>query len=211
MNDHAKPQIPDGYWQDAKGAFVPIETIKAEHQEEDALVKSLVAEARNLNQQLADFKAAAIGDVQAFRDLIKEKYGAKKGGPKGNITMSSFDGSLQVQVSVAEHITFGPELEAAKSLIDECIHAWSQGANANLRALVNDAFQTDKQGKINTQRVLGLRRLNMESDEAGIWAKAMDAISDAVRVTGTKTYLRVYSRNPKTENLEPISLDIASA
>lgn len=203
-----QPNVPDGYWEDAKGAFIPIESIKPEHQEEDALVKSLVEEAEELEQRLAAFKARAFGDVQAFRDLVAEKYGVKRGGKKGNVTLSTFDGSQQVVVAIAEHLSFGTELEAAKALIDGCIHKWSEGANANLRALVDQAFQVDKAGKISTSRVLGLRRLAIEDPD---WLRAMDAISDAIRVTGTKTYVRVYKRHPGSEVHEPVSLNIANA
>lgn len=199
--------LPDGYWRDAKGALIPVETIKPEHQEEDALVRSLAEEAEDLSKRLAAFKARALGDVQAFRDLVAEKYGAKRGGAKGNVTLSRFDGAAKIQVAVAENITFGAELEAAKALIDDCIHRWSEGANANLRALIDQAFQVDKQGKISTSRVLGLRRLAIED---GDWLRAMDAISDAVRVTGTKTYVRVYRRNEGQEDHEPVALDLAS-
>lgn len=204
---HEIQTIPEGYWKDAKGALIPIEKIKPEHQEEDALVRSLVEEAEELSRRLAAFKDRALGDVQAFRELIAEKYGAKRGGTKGNVTLSRFDGSAKVLVAVAENISFGPELEAAKALIDECIHRWSEGANTNLLALVDQAFQVDRQGKISTTRVLGLRRLAMDDAD---WLRAMDAISDAIRVTGTKTYVRVYRRGASEDEHVPISLDIAS-
>jgi hypothetical protein len=199
--------LPEGYWMDAKGALIPVSAIKPEHQEEDALVRELVAEAEALSARLAAFKARALGDVQAFRDLVAEKYGAKRGGQKGNVTLSRFDGSAQILVAVAENITFGAELEAAKALIDGCIHRWSEGANANLRVLIDQAFMVDKQGKISTHRVLGLRRLNIDDAD---WTRAMDAISDAVRVTGTKTYVRAYKRGQREDDRIPISLDIAS-
>jgi hypothetical protein len=64
----------------------------------------------------------------------------------------------------------------------------------------------DKTGKINTGRVLGLRRLNI-SDER--WKRAMDAISDSLQVTGTKAYVRVYERQDDGRYL-PLSLDMAS-
>lgn len=200
--------IPEGYMANAKGALVPVETIKPEHIEEDALVRELMAEAEELNAKLVAFKRRAFGDVEAFRDLVAEKYGAKRGGKKGNVTLNSYDGSLQLVVAVNESISFGPELEAAKALIDECIHDWSKDANANLRALVDDAFQVDKQGKISTSRVLGLRRLNIEDAK---WLKAMEAISDALRVTGSKSYFRAYKRRDGSEERSPVSLDIASA
>ncbi|WP_319530841.1 DUF3164 family protein [uncultured Cohaesibacter sp.] len=200
--------IPDGYMENAKGALVPIQTVKPEHIEEDALVRDLMAEAEDLNSRLAAFKQRALGNVEAFRELIAEKYGAKRGGKKGNVTLNSYDGSLQLVVAISESISFGPELEAAKALIDECIHDWSKDANANLRALIDDAFQVDKQGKISTGRVLGLRRLNIEDEK---WLKAMEAISDALRVTGSKSYFRAYKRQQGSEERSPVSLDIASA
>ncbi|MDX5595298.1 DUF3164 family protein [Pseudovibrio sp. SPO723] len=199
--------IPEGYWKNPKGAYVPLDTIKLEHQEEDALVRQIVGTARHLNRSLAKFKSDAPGDVQAFRDLIAEKYGAKRGGKKGNMTLLTYDGTLAVQVAISEHISFGPELEAAKSLIDQCISKWSEGANQNLQVLVDDAFQVDKEGKISTSRVLALRRSNIEDEN---WQRAMDAISDAVRVTGSKTYLRIYERDPMTGTQTPISLDLAA-
>ncbi|MBD8890919.1 DUF3164 family protein [Roseibium litorale] len=199
--------LPEGYWMDGKGSLIPIAKIKQEHQLEDALVKDLAAEADEIHRRLAAFKERAFGEIEALRDLLAEKYGAKRGGRKGNITFTSFDGTQQVVVAVAEHITFGPELEAAKSLIDECFHSWLSDANANLKVVVDDAFQVDKKGKISTSRVLGLRRHAIEDEK---WLRAMDAIADAVRVTGTKAYVRVYRRDPATEDREPVSLDIAS-
>ncbi|SDR08020.1 DUF3164 family protein [Pseudovibrio sp. Tun.PSC04-5.I4] len=199
--------VPQGCWQNAKGAFVPLTTIKMEHQEEDALVKEIVESARFLNQALSKFKVDALGNVQAFRELIAEKYGAKKGGKKGNMTLLSYDGTLAVQVAISEHISFGAELEAAKALIDQCISKWSEGANANLQVLVDDAFDVDKEGKISTTRVLALRRSSIEDAD---WQRAMDAIADAMRVTGSKTYLRIYERDPMTGLQTPISLDLAA-
>jgi len=141
-----------------------------------------------------------------------EKYEAKVGGQKGNITMSSYDGKRAVKISVQEHIHFGPELEAAKALIDDCIEEWSEGGNQNIRALVEHAFQVNKEGAIDTGRVLGLRGVNMKDKEGNVdpvWARAMDAIADAVKVKSTASYVRFYEENPNTGKLETISLDFA--
>ena len=201
-------QIPDGYKADPRGALVPIATIKPERLAEDELVLELAARAKALNKQLADFKAQALGDVEALLALIAEKYDAKKGGKKGNVTLTSFDGMLQVQVAVGESIAFGPELTSAKELIDSCVLRWSENSGSEIQALVQHAFQTNKQGKIDTGRVLGLRSLDIQDEE---WLRAMEAIADAVRVTGSKTYARFYERDPKTEDKKPISLDLANA
>ena len=117
-----------------------------------------------------------------------------------------------MKISVQEHIHFGPELEAAKALIDQCIEEWSEGGNQNIRALVDHAFQVNKEGSIDTGRVLGLRSVNMKSENGDVdpnWVKAMGAIADAVKVKSTASYVRFYEENPSTGKLETISLDFA--
>jgi hypothetical protein len=71
--------------------------------------------------------------------------------------------------------------------------------------LVNDAFQVDKAGKINTARVLGLRRLEIHDPD---WQKAMQAITESLQVTGTKQYLRFYERDANGE-YQQIPLNVA--
>jgi uncharacterized protein DUF3164 len=200
--------IPTGYMQDAQGNLVPEGNVKPQHKLEDELVRRLAASAQSIHDDLAAFKRVALGEALAFRAMVAEEYGAKKGGAKGNMTLRSFDGSFELQVAVSDNLSFGPELLAAKELVDNCLDRWYEGSDDNIKALVNHAFQVNKQGRIDTQRVLGLRRLDMRSDEE--WGRAMDAISDAVRVTSTKTYLRFYETDRKTGVRKPISLDLAA-
>jgi len=199
-------QIPEGYMMNAEGALMPVDKVKPAHKLEDETVKRLIADAKTINEQLAKFKALAMGDAQAFRAMVAEQYGAKRGGSKGNMTLRSFDGSMSVQVQVSETIEFGPELHAAKELIDECISAWSEGSSDNIKVLVNDAFRVNKDRNIDTGRVLGLRRLEISDPK---WTKAMDAIADAVRVTGSRSYIRFYEADNKGV-LRAIPLDLAS-
>lgn len=200
--------VPEGYMKNPRGMLVPTDKVKPEHIMEDGVVRDLVAQAEEINRTLARFREKVFGEVASFRELIAEKYDAKKGGAKGNVTLSSYDGTLQLQVSIGESITFGPELEAAKSLIDDCVLRWSENSGSEIKALVQHAFQTNKQGKIDTGRVLSLRQLEIDDPQ---WAKAMEAISDAVKVTGSKTYARFYRRDPITDAKTAISLDIANA
>ena len=134
------------------------------------------------------------------------EYGVKIGGSKGNVTLLSFDGRYKIQRAIAESLSFDERLQAAKELIDQCITDWSQGSSPEIRALVNDAFQVDQAGKINTGRVLGLRRLDIKDER---WLKAMTAISEAVQVVGSKAYVRVYERVGDTGQYQPIPLDVA--
>lgn len=200
-------EIPDGYMKNPEGALMPIDKVKPQHKLEDQLVSRLIDDAKVVSAQLTKFKDLAMSDVQEFRAMIAAEYGANKGGAKGNMTLRSYDGQLSVQVQVSEAIEFGAELQAAKELIDECVEEWAKGSNDNLHVLINEAFQVKKEGSIDTGRVLGLRRLDITDEK---WVRAMDAISDAVRVTGSRTYIRFYETDHKGDRVA-ISLDLASA
>ena len=198
--------IPEGYKQDAQGRLVPVESIAPIDLARDDLVAEIVQRTKAMHAQLRDYKAQVFDDLAAFVALSAEQYGAKVGGDKGNVTLTSYDGRYKIQRAVSETLSFDERLQAAKALIDECIHAWSQGARSEIRALVNDAFQVDKTGRINTTRVLGLRRLDIQDPK---WRSAMDAISDALQVTGSKSYVRVYERIGASDQYRQIPLDVA--
>ncbi|MGF1775876.1 DUF3164 family protein [Vibrio nomapromontoriensis] len=198
--------VPPGYLLDRKGRMVPESQVSAHDLEMHEFVLGTVAKAKTVQEQLRDFKAAAFGDCHAFLDLLAEKYQRKLGGEKGNVTFSSYDGTQQVQISVQSSIVFGPELQVAKDIIDECLHEWSEGANANLKAVVTDAFEIDKEGNLNTGRILSLRRINIADSR---WQEAMKAIADSILVASTKPYIRFKERGD-AKKMVNISLDIAA-
>jgi Protein of unknown function (DUF3164). len=198
--------VLDGYRKDAQGRLVAEALIKPIDQARDDLVMEIVNKAIGLHRLLADFKRDAFNDIDAFVELSAEQYRARIGGKKGNVTLRSFDGEYQVLRSIQEAIRFDERLQAAKTLIDECLTEWTEGARVELKAIINDAFAVDRAGNIRTAQVLGLRRLAI-SDER--WQRAMQAISDAVQVTGSKSYVRIYKRDALGK-YQPISLDLAA-
>ncbi len=203
---NAQPQIPVGFRQDGQGRLIPESMIKPIDIERDHLVNQLVDRASALSGKLTEFKAAAFGDIKAFIELSFEQYGAKVGGKKGNVTLISFDGRYKIQLAVQESIALDERLQAARSLIDECLREWTQGARPEVVTLVNDAFRADTKGEIRTARVLALRRLEIADER---WQRAMTAIGEACQVVGSKSYIRIYERVGDTDQYQPISLDIA--
>lgn len=199
--------IPEGFWMDSKGRLVPEKLVKEADRLEDQTVRKIVEFARQLSEQIARFKAHSFDDIAAFRSLIAEKYGLSVGGSKGNLTLSSYDGCLKVTLQIADQIAFGPQLQVAKGLIDQCISSWSVGADDKIKRLVDHAFQVNHAGKINMDAVLGLRRLEIADP---VWQQAMTAIADAIRVVGSTTYLRVFERPDPESRWTMIQLDLAS-
>lgn len=199
------PKIPEGYRENANGDLVLIANIKEIDLLRDELVTGIAARAREKSGELAEFKSGVMAEVDAFVQQSAARFKAKLGGTKGNLSLLSFDGRFKVVVAQQDSITFDERLQIAKGLIDKCIKKWSDGADANLLALVNDAFQVDRTGNVSIRRVLGLRSLDIDDRD---WKKAMDAISESIQVLGSKAYLRVYERNEAGDYL-PISLDMA--
>lgn len=193
---------------DHRGASWPVSLIKPIDLARDSLVQEIVAKAIAQAEQNAALKAAIFNDISAFVALSAEQYDVRLGGEKGNVSLVSFDGRYKVLRAIQETLTFDERLQAAKALIDACLQRWSQGAQPELKVLINDAFQVDKAGNINTGRVLGLRRLDINDEE---WVRAMKAIGEALQVAGSKTYVRVYERIGGSDKWRQISLDMAGA
>ena len=196
----------EAYWEDTKGRLVPVSMIADIDCQRDEIVRELVAAAKDMQQAMRRFKAQAMGDVKAFVDLSAERYQVKLGGQKGNVTLVSYDGKYKLQVAISEHLSFDERLQAAKKLIDECLTDWTGDSRDEVKTIVLDAFQVDKEGRINTGRILGLRRLSINDPR---WQRAMQAIADSMQVVGSKTYLRIYERAPDGR-YSPISLDLAA-
>ncbi|MFG1318034.1 DUF3164 family protein [Xanthobacter autotrophicus] len=175
------------YMRNTSGHLVPMETIKPETLLEDQTVRKIIGYAEDLSAQITRFRGHTFDDVATFVELLAEKYGGRRGGAKGNTTITSFDGCLKVVVAVQDQLSFGPELQVAKELVDECIAAWSDGADPELRALVVHAFQVDKEGQINRAALFQLRRLEIKREP---WPQAMAALGDAIRVIGSREYVR---------------------
>ncbi|QCI65657.1 DUF3164 family protein [Phreatobacter stygius] len=207
----AEPTIDmDGrpYMRDARGALVPVEVIKPIDRLMDQLVRKIEGYAQPLAEQIARFKSHSFADVDAFVALVGEQYGKKLGGVKGNTTFTTYDGCLKVQVAITDHFEYGTELQAAKALVDDCLREWSGDANVNLRAIVERAFNVDREGKINRAELLSLRRLSIDDAR---WIRAMEAIVDAERVIGSKRYLRIYRRPTPDGQWVAVTLDVAAA
>lgn len=193
------------YLKDRKGRLVPIQQIDEHDIEMDAFVRKQVSKAKELQAVLRQFKQNAFDECYAFMGLLAEKYNRKIGGQKGNVTFSTFDGSMQIRIAVQDTLTFGPELQIAKQIIDECLNDWAKDANQNLKTLITDAFEVDKEGELNTGRILSLRRIKIQDKR---WEQAMDAISESLRIAVSKTYIN-FKEKDHIGKYNNISLDIA--
>lgn len=205
MSEQTEVEVPKGYWKAADGSLVPQALVKPVDKDRHEVVVGLCLQAKQVSADLLAYKLSAMQAVQEFVDRSLAQYDVKYGRAKGNVTLVSFDGQYKIVRQMQETIVFDERLQAAKQLIDECVHRWAKGSNANIKALVAGAFQVDKAGLISTGRVLGLRSLEIDDAQ---WTAAMTAIQDSMQVASTKPYIRFYERNEAGEYVA-ISLDVA--
>jgi len=204
-----KTTIPDGYRLDGAGNLIAEANIRPEEALEDQLVAKLISYANDLNAQIERFKAHCLLDISAFLSLLREKYGARsRGGKKGNMTFHSFDRLNKVTVRTQERLTFGPGLQIAKELIDECVADWTTDANPHLRTLIDRAFRVDQEGKLSVAAILDLGRIEIDDDR---WRRAVQAISDSLRPIGSKLYILFYSRPSLDQGFVSIPISLAAA
>ncbi|MCX7067315.1 MAG: DUF3164 family protein [Methylococcales bacterium] len=196
----------DGYMKNASGYLVPISKVSELEIMRDELVKIMAANALALQQAMQTFKQGVLDDIYAFVALSAERFDVQLGGEKGNISLLSYDGRYKVLLAIQQNIIFDENIHAAKAIIDECLHRWTQNSDDNVKALIEHAFRVDSQGNIRTSAVLNLFKLKIDDDR---WLQAMNALKASLTPSGSKSYIRFYQRVGDEGKFEQISLDIA--
>lgn len=196
------------YMANAKGALVPLELVKPADKLRDETVRKVMSYAKDISAQISRFRKHSMSDLDGLDEVLEQEYNARPGGVKGNRTYQTIDGLMMVKVSINDFEVAGPELQVAKSLIDECLNEWTDGARAEIRAIITRAFDTDKEGKINLKEIKKLTKLDI-SDQR--WKDAMRAIEDAIDVQYSKQYVRFYERASVQEDWTAVTVDIAKA
>jgi len=72
-------------------------------------------------------------------------------------------------------------------------------------ALVNRAFNVNKQSYIDINSMLSLRDLDIDDED---WQEAMRAVTDSIKVSGSTRYIRFYQREGNKEYTK-LLLDIS--
>ena len=189
------------------GHAVPKDQVHEQDKLRNQVVMDLVKEALLLNNHLANFKRRSSNDIADFVAIAAEKFKIKIGGEKGNINLISYDGRYKVVLSVADRVSFTPELETAKALITQCIKERTQGGRHLVQGLVDRAFNINSDGQAKTAAVLGLLRLDIDDEQ---WRHAMVCLKDAIQTNNTANYIRVYERISMSGQYQAIPLDIAA-
>lgn len=193
---------------DHLGNAVPSRYVSKIDKERDRTVRLLFRKAEHINAQLAAFRGECLEVIEAFLDWEACQSEGPRRGPKGNVSLPSFDGTMRVTRARQASIEFDERMQTARGLILEHISDKAKGIDRDLIVIIDDAFK-GAEGRLSTGRVLGLLKLNIEGEK---WRAAMDLIRQSIRVTATREYARFYRRpGGAQDEYKQVPLDIASA
>ena len=195
-----------GYMENSIGHLVPDRLVAPLDRRRDEVVRRIVEEGMKLSVSLAAYRRGAHEACETFLEESAAKYDTQLGGDKGNVTLTSFDGSLRLSLATYDRMTFDERLQIAKKLIDECVKKWTRNTRKEPRALIEAAFQVDKKGRLDPHRLLSLRKLNIKDEQ---WEKAMEALTESIQTSRSKQYLRLQRRRADG-GYENIPLSLAS-
>jgi hypothetical protein len=189
-----------------RGHEVPVETISPLELLKDEMVRELIKKAHALQAHTQAVKQAMTEHVASYLGLAAQEYGIELTGDKGNVTLHSYDGSKKVVINVNERIFFNSEqLAVARQLFLKCFREWTKDGRGELKAMIENAFNTDKQGRVNQYQLM--RILRIESNDK-TFQKAQKALRDALNPLDCKSYIRFYERDDKG-NWESINLNFS--
>lgn len=164
--------------------------------------------AKGLAAEIARFKAHTFADIDALDAMLAQEYGVTRKGAKGNRSFTSADGRYRVSIKINTPEVVGPELQQAKALIDEIVLEKGADADPVLAALVAQAFDVGKQGRVNTDMLRRLKKMEIDDPR---WPRIQKAIGDAITDGVSKAYITFHQwRGGAAGGWQMIPLDMAA-
>lgn len=199
--------IEAGYRENARGQLVRESGLTEIEKLGDELTGSLAAEWLDLQARVRALKRRAFAEMAALAEVAAQQHGVTLGGDKGNMTIRTFNGKYKIERSVQEFIVFDENVMAAKQLLDEFVAEKTDGVDPDLVVVLDRTFKRGEDGRLSVQRLTELLTYGIRHPK---WAKAMDIINEAMRVGGTRNYVRLHRRvDGRFDKYAPVPLDIA--
>jgi hypothetical protein len=200
-------QKPNTDWQDEAGNLLTFDQVTKKEKVYEKITFDVAKAALKANEQLKKLKGFIMASIKKATDAFHDQYKGKKTEFKGNYTITNFDQSIKVLVSVSNPIRFDDmTIQQAKSLLDDFLKDGISAKNSYIKDMVLSAFET-RRGQMDVKKIMSLKRYaDRISDER--YKEAMQLIDSAIRRPDTATYYRVEIRNEEGK-YENIALSIA--
>ena len=205
---HSAAQLPEGLIKRPDGSFVMLSDLEPRHQLAHELVNTFFERAVQQSEHLTELKKTVLAELRGYRSMMLSDHGVSVGGKEGNMALRSLCGTMMIKMTVSKTVTFGPELEAAKALIDEYLkQEMDKGGSVAIHQIITKVFKVNSKGRLDTSGILGLREHRFDDP---LWTRAMDALEYAICRDRAATYVNFYrvdvSSNARVETLVPLDL-----
>lgn len=181
-------------WIDLNGNTIPAQYVPKIDKERERVTLRHLNRAKKLSAQLLKLKEEMLNECDAiYQQMLKD--GNVPGQSKGGYSISTFDRSAKIEVSVQERIEFDDMITVAHEKIKQYIAEKTQGVDTDLQQIINQAFETSR-GQMDAKRVLSLFRLKITHP---LWIEAMDMIKNSISRNNSKRYVRVWEKDGNGE------------
>lgn len=198
----------DPTWNDEAGISIPFNRItKAERLMERHSAK-IVRDALAVNSKLVALRDTISElSMEAYEAFMEEKNSNKE--TKGNFSWFNFNRSIKIEVSISEAIQFDDlTITAAKEKFQQFLEENVTSKIDFVKQMITDAFETQRAGKLDAKRILGLIRYESKINNA-LFSEAVKLIQESIRRPKSKTYFRVWLKD-ETGAYKNIELNLSS-
>jgi len=186
-------------WIDLNGNEVPAQYVPKLDKDRERVTLKYLARAKKLSEQLEKFKTDLLEDCDAvYEGMLADNN--VPGNSKGGFSLSTFDRSAKIEISIQERIEFDDLISVAHEKIKLYLEEKTQGVDQELKQIINQAFETRK-GRMDVKRILGLFRLKISHP---LWNEAMELIKNSITRNNSKRYARIWEKdaNGEYKNIE---------
>ncbi|MBK5213400.1 MAG: DUF3164 family protein [Flavobacteriaceae bacterium] len=184
----------DGMWTDESGVQIPYNRITSVERLMERHSWKILKGAQDINKRLADFKDMIRELCQEAHDAFMKEQKIERE-TKGNFSWFNFNRSIKVEITVNEPIQFDDmTITAAKAKFDEFLNDNITSKNEFVKAMIIDAFETQRNGQLDTKAVMKITRYEKRINDTK-FSEAVDLINSSIRRPKSKSYFRVSVKN----------------
>lgn len=195
-NKKGEWKTPSGDWRNPK--YIP-----EKYRRKDVIVTRAFKVIERAEKLLDKLNCDLARWTLAYTDWLIKKNVVLMDDWKGNLNITSFDGTKRIQIKQNEVIEHDEEIQLATQLISEVIHERTESM-PDIRAIIDEILRTNRNNQYSKSNLLKLKNIKIDDER---WIKALDLIWQSMEVVARKQYT-MFQRKNKKGKFETVKLNI---
>lgn len=195
----------DKVWYDHRGTRVPREYVPDFDKRSEVIIARIFNKGKKLSSALAKFKTEAFEQADKLYAEMLENANIEPTDRKGNYTITSFDKSVKIEVNVSDRIEFDENIEFAQLKFNEFITLKTNGVDADISIIVNNAFST-KKGRLDQKKVFDLFSYKITHP---VWLEGIEFLKKSISTNSSVRYMEISAKDENGE-YQSVKLNFSS-